>query len=192
MPEAEIGDPVDRATAFQHGKISIETDFPQYNHNLNVPQQIQFPLKKRAAIAKFLRRRFVSGRRAMPCRSDPGIVQFKTVIGASALRLGSESRCVERPVEEITGTVPCKHTSSTISTMGSGSEAKNQQPRARIAERRYWFTPIIPFEERPAFGDGNFPAVLDQTGTTLAPYNLAVQRDKVLFVTVRCFKWMYH
>ncbi|HTA42380.1 MAG TPA: hypothetical protein VK789_08035 [Bryobacteraceae bacterium] len=188
MPKAEIGDTSDRAMALQYGKVGIESDLSQ-NHNYpNVSQQIQFPFEIRPAITKFLWPRFVAGRRTVDRSGNPGIVQFKTVISASALRLRSKTGFMKGSVEEVTGTISSEHTSSTISTMCSRRQAKDQEPSGRITERRHRSTPVIPIEVRPTLSRGDFAAVRDETRAALALYNFPQQRGKVLFVTLGDFK----
>jgi hypothetical protein len=73
MAKSEIRKPGNRAAALQNGKVRIESDFAQNNHEVNVPQQFQFPFQKRPAIPQFLRGWFVAGRRAMCRGGDPGV-----------------------------------------------------------------------------------------------------------------------
>ena len=112
-------------------------------------------------------------------RRDPCIGKLKAVLRAVALGLGSKTRVVERPIEEVAGTISGEHTSSPIRAMRTGRQTKNQQPRRSITEGRYGFTPVLPIEISPAFCYGNFAAVVDQAGAALAGHYLAVQRDRV-------------
>lgn len=192
MPEPEIGDSRDGAPALHHGKIRIEGDLSQHHHNAKIPQQVQFAFKEGPAVAQLYRQRFVSGWRAVDRGRDPCIMQLETIFRTLALRLRRESGVVQRTIQEVAGTISREHTSSTIGAMCSGSEAENQQARGRVAERRYWFSPIFPFEECPAFRRRHFAAVPDQTGATPAVNNFPVQRGKVLFITFGDFKWSRH
>jgi len=116
---------------------------------------------------------------------NPGVMEPKAVLDASAIGLGSEPGFVQGPVQEVTGTISGKHTSSTISTMCPRGQPKNQQARGTIAEGRHGFTPVFPVAERAPFGGGDFAAVPDQPLAPLALDNFPVICDKVLFITVR-------
>jgi hypothetical protein len=99
--------------------------------------------------------------------------------------LGSEPGFVQGPVQEVTGTISGKHTSSTISTMCPGGQPKNQQARRTVPKGGYRFTPVFPVEECAPFGSGDFAAVLDQPRAPLTIDNFPVICDKVLFITLR-------
>ncbi len=122
------------------------------------------------------------------CRcSDPGIRELKAVLGVLAHWLGSKSCLVEGSVQEVTGTISSKHTSSTISTMCSRRQTKNHQPRRDVTERRNRFTPVVPVEVCPAFRNRDFPRVVNQTRAALTFHYLPIQRDKVSGVSFTGF-----
>ena|SRR5258708_18315339 len=121
----------------------------------------------------------------MPGGGDPCIAKLKAVVNTAACSLRGEARAVQRSVKIVTGTISSEHTSSTISTMCSGRQPENEQSCQRIAERRYWFPPVILIDVRTPFCGRNRLAMLDQTRAPLAFDDILVQHDKVLFVTFR-------
>lgn len=123
--------------------------------------------------------------RTVSRRGHPRIAKFQAVVYASALGLRCEARPVQRAVEEVTGTISGKHTSNTISTMCSRRQAENEQACQRIAERRYRLPPVILVNVSAPLRGRNCLAMLNQARAPLAFNNLLVQRDKVLFVTIR-------
>ena len=107
--------------------------------------------------------------------SDPCVLQGQPIIEVKAFRLRGKTRSVQGPVKELTGTVACEHTSSTISTMRTRGQSENQQTGRRISERRHGPSPVVPIEIRPAFDDRNLSAVFAESRTPFAANNLAIQ-----------------
>ena len=188
MPEAEVGNTSDFPAALPSGEVSIHGDLSEHDDNAHISKQVEFAFEVRAAIPYLLWKRFVVGGRTVDRGSDPGIMQFKTISTASAFRLRCKASPIKRPVEEVTGTISGEHASSTIGPMCTRRQAKDQEPRRRITERRHGLTPIIPVEISTTLSRRDFVAVPDQTGAKLARYNLPLQSGKVLFVTFGDFK----
>jgi len=179
VSEPEIGEALNLAAVFQNAQIRIECDLPQRDHNLKMCKDFQFAIEERTAVAQLQRRRLVVRGRAMRCRRDPRIGKLQSVAKAPALGLGGEASLVEGPVQEVAGTIAGEHTSSTISTMRTGRQPENQQPRRGIAKGWDGFTPIVPIEICTAFRDGDLATVADQARAALAFHHLPIQRDKV-------------
>jgi hypothetical protein len=93
--------------------------------------------------------------------------------------LGSKTGAVERTVKELTGTISREHTSSTISSMGSGSETENDQSRRRVPERRHRFAPVIPVEVGASLRHRHRLAIANQTGAPLTRGYFGGESDKV-------------
>jgi len=178
VTEAEGGNAVDGATVFQDREVRVEGDLAQHDDEPQVCQQLQLTLKIRPAIAQLEGRRLVARRRAVPGGGNPGIGKAQTVVRGRALGPGGETGAVQSAVQEVTGTVSGKHTSGTISAMCGRSQAKNQHPGGRVAERRHGLTPVVPFQEGAPFDGRDFAAMADKTRAFFTLHNLAIEADK--------------
>lgn len=160
----------------EDGQIRIERNPAEYDNQLQPARENgELALKVGAAVPQFGGSGLIGGRRAMSCRGNPDIAEFHTVIAVKALRMRRETRAVERPIQELPGTVAREHTSCSIRAMRAGGQSENEQTGGRISERGYWFAPVIPVKICAAFRRGNLPAVSPETRTSSAGDDLAVQ-----------------
>lgn len=99
---------------------------------------------------------------------DPGIAQNKAVAHRIAFRLRCETGPIERAVEKFTGTISGKHATGTVSSVGAGREANDEEAGVRIAERGHRFAPVLPVVPGAAFGHGYSAAMVGETRTFFA------------------------
>jgi hypothetical protein len=87
VPEAEIGQVLDRAAALQDAEVGVESDFPQGDHNPKIREQFEFAFEEGAAVAEFFGRWLIVRWRAVGGGGDPGVEQAKSVFGVRAFGL---------------------------------------------------------------------------------------------------------
>ena len=90
---------------------------------MNLGQQGEFTLEKRAASVKLLRVGPVVWGSATDGGGDVAVGQSETVAGGNGGRLGCESGLVESAVEEISGAVAGKHATGAVGTVRPRSQA---------------------------------------------------------------------
>jgi 2-keto-3-deoxy-L-fuconate dehydrogenase len=105
---------------------------------------------------------------------DPCVAQFQTVARCPALRLRCKPGAMESAIKEVTGTIPGKHTSSTVSAMCRRCKSENEHTGLRISEGRYRLSPIIFRAKSPAFSDCDVAAVRNQPRASLTGGNLPI------------------
>jgi len=86
------------------------------------------------AVAHLLRGRLVAGRGAADDRGDPGVAELEPVVAGDACGLAGKSEFVQDGIHEITGAVAGKGAARAVRPVGPGSEAKDQDAGARVAE----------------------------------------------------------
>lgn len=86
---------------------------------------------------------------------------------------------MERAVEELAGAVAGEHATGAVGSMGTGSEAHDQQARGRISKRRDGLTPVLPVVPGAAFSDRDGAAVLCEARAPFAGNDLAVKEKKI-------------
>ena len=165
----------DCAAILQDREIVIVGQFTESNNDLNVAQQVEFPLQITATGANFFHRRFIVWRGAVAGRGDVGVFQLQAVVDTSTLRLCRETSRVQHAVQNVAGTVPREHAAGAIRTMRARSQSKNQQPRVRVSKRRNRLSPVSLIFVCSAFDCRDRPAMLDQPRTKGAVRNFALE-----------------
>src|SRR5208283_222811 len=123
------------------------------------------------AIADLAGRRLIPGRGAMAGGGDVGPVELHAVVARIAGGLRRKSRAVQHAVEDVAGTVASEHAAGAVGPMGSRREPQNQDPRARVAERRHGLSPVFPVEVSSALGSGDAGGIFSEPRTETAGHD---------------------
>jgi hypothetical protein len=115
-----------------------------------------------SAGAYLLGERFVLWRYTVQCSRDIGAVQNQPIVSALAGWLVAEALAMQGAVEEVTAAVAGENSTRSVGAVSTRSQAHDQQSRFVIAEGRYWFAPILPFQIGTALYPGDVLSMLHE------------------------------
>src|SRR6202012_3350875 len=93
-------------------------------------------------VPNLLRLGLVAGRGAADDRGDPGVAQLKSVIAGDGTRFACAAELVENGVHEVARAVTGEGSARTVSSVGSGGKAEDEDTCARIAKAGDGGSPI--------------------------------------------------
>src|SRR4029077_10501144 len=156
-------------------EISLESNSSQRNNDAQIFQSFEFAFQKRGAVGKFLRQRLIV-RRSAACRgSDVEAGQHLAVAASGCSGLTGESGFVQYWIHEVAGSVSGERTAGAIGAMGAGSESEDEDAGMGITKAGNGLSPVLAVAVRPALLAANLLAILDQTATSRAGDDFAVQ-----------------
>lgn len=85
---------------------------------------------------------------------------------------------MEDRIEEVARAVPGKWPTSTVGTVSARSEAKNQDARTRVAERRNGAAPVFPIGVGAAANLRDMGAVAAEAFATFAGHDFCIEQFK--------------
>lgn len=109
------------------------------------------------------------------CR-DEAVDQFEPIVYRDGGWLSSESRCMEGPVEKLTGAVSCEHSTRAIRTMSAGREADDEDSGIDLAKGWNWLAPVLPVLVRLALCRCYSCTVIPQPGALGAGDDFRLKR----------------
>lgn len=131
---------------------------------------------------EFLSGRFVVGRGAMSNIGDRTVDQCESVLAGVRVRLGRKPEFVHRPKQPFTTSVTGEHAACSVSAVGPGGQADDQQTDVRGAQIGDGFPPVSEVPVRFAFRGCNFGAVFDQSWATRATFDFNIESNPVRVV----------
>lgn len=133
---------IDNACVQKVCEIANEGNFSETDDHSNPRQRLDLAGKVAGAVANLLWKGFIAGRCTADDGSDPCVAKLETVFSRSPSRLAGKTQFVEDGIHEGSGAVTRERTTGTVGSVGSGSEAKDEDACAGISKARDRTSPI--------------------------------------------------
>jgi hypothetical protein len=166
--EAVVGFAGDDAGFEEEGKVSVERNFAETDDDADARESLDFIGKMGGAVTNLLWERLVSGRSAADYGADPCVAELETVIAGDGVGFGGEAKLVEDGIHEVARAVAGEGTASSVGSVGSGSEAEDEDSRAGVAEAGDGASPVGLVLVGAAFGFADTLAVGTKAGAAIA------------------------
>ena len=166
--EAVVGFARDDAGVEKVGEIAVEGDLTKADDDTDARQGVNLVGEVGGAVANLLGVGLVAGRGAANDRCDPGVAKFQAIFAGDGAGFGGEAELVQDGVHEVAGAVAGEGTAGAVGSVGSGSEAEDEDAGARVAEAGHGAGPVGLVLVGTAFGLADAAAVCAKTGAAFA------------------------
>src|ERR1700728_4920414 len=173
VAESIPGGGLDDTALAEQAEVAAHGDAAEGKYGARL-QDFEIASEIRAAVRELRWQRLIRGRRASERGGHVGVDERETVFAVRGVRLIGEAGAMERFVEKIAGAVAGEHAASAVGAMGGGSEAENQQLRARVAEAGDRLAPVVPIAVGEALFGGDRFAILHQPRAFAAGDDFAI------------------
>ncbi len=116
------------------GEVAVEGDLSEADDDADSCECFDLGGEICGAVADLLRGGLVAGRGAADDGGDPGVAQLEAIVSGDAFGLVGEAELVQDGVHEVAGAVAGEGTAGAVGTVGSGSEAEDQDAGAGVSE----------------------------------------------------------
>ena len=166
--EAVIGAAGDDASFEEMGEESVPRDLSEADNDADAGQCVDLGCEMDGAVANLLGRGLVARRSAADDGADPGVAQAQAVVAGDSAGFRGEAQLVKDGVHEVPGAVAGEGATGAVGSVRTGSEAEDEDARARVAETGNRTRPVIMVLVGAAAGLADAGAVLAQAGTEFA------------------------
>lgn len=132
----------DDADVEEMGEVTVPGDLAEAHDHADAREIGDLTSEVRRAVANLLREGFVAGRSAADDRGNPGMAELEAIVAGDSARFAGEAQLVQDGVHEVAGAVAGEGTAGAVGSVGSGSEAKDENASFGIAEAGYGASPV--------------------------------------------------
>jgi len=152
----------------QVGEEAVPCDFAEADDDTDARQRVDLCGEMDGTVADLLGRGLVAGRGAADDGADPGLAQVEAVVAGDGAGLRGEAKFMQDGVHEVAGAVASKGAAGAVGSVGTGSEAEDEDAGARVAKAGDRTRPVILILVGAAAGFPNAGAVFAEAGTEFA------------------------
>lgn len=165
--EPVVGFASDNPGVEKVGQVAVEGYFAETDDNAHAGQSLNLLGEVGGAVADLLWEGFVSGWSAAYDGGDPGVAELEAVVTRGAGGLAGKPQLIEDRVHEGAGAVAGEGPAGAVGSVSAGSQAKDENAGAGIAETGDGAGPVGLILIGAAFGFADAPAVVAEPGATL-------------------------
>jgi len=165
--EAVAGFAGDDASVEKIGEVAVEGNLAQADDDANLGECLDLAGEEGSAVAYLLRKRFVLRRRATDDGGYPGLVELEAVVAGNAGGLVGKTHVMEYGIHKIAGAVAGEDAACPVGPMRPGSESKDVDAGAPVAEAGDRPAPVGLVPVGAALGFGDTPAIITEAGASL-------------------------
>ena len=184
--EAVLGFADDNSGLKEEGKITVERDFAEADHDTDARESLNFSREVGAAVANLLGQRLIARRSAANDGGDPGVAKLEAIVAIGGTRFTREAKLVENGVHEVAGAVAGEWPAGAVGSVSSRRKAEDEDASTRITETGDRTCPVRLVLIGAAFGLTDVATVTAKARAELAgndgPVNLLEKRRRHLCV----------
>ncbi len=168
MTETVCGFSGDDSGVEQISQVAIEGNLAEADDDPDTRQGLHLVGEVLGTVTDLLRERLISGRGTAYDRGYPGMTELEAIVAGDRFGFTGKAEVVKNWIHEVAGSVTGERTAGSIGTMSAGSESKDQDTGARIAESGDRTRPVGLVLIRAATSFTKTAAVVAQPRATLA------------------------
>lgn len=168
VDEAEGRPGADDAQVKEMGEEGVEGDLSKADDDPDAREGGELMREVIAAVADLFGERFVAGRGTADDGSDPDVAELEAVAARGGGGLAGKAKLMEDRDHEVPGAIAGERTTGAVGAVGSGSESKEKNAGARVAEAGNGARPVdlVDVGTAPRLADGGAEGAKTRTALT--------------------------